>query len=418
MRHIDAYVCWFSSDFNDHKCILATDWKSDYNGEAAINNAVTPLLNPNNFPKGLNIHYNHAATKPGQDIFGANWADTNNPPRSEQVSFRLYMDKLYITSGTVKELQASFTTPRFLPTYNIAQREDESFIMTYNQQKENAGYTQEYNQGLQLLLQAMIPQPGERHQKENYWAMMQLFDKNISNEIAFWDALKRTYAYYKESSIGAILCKQIKATNYFNKNKEIQFSDKKGRNKPREWVVFNVHNRKYFVCGRKGYYIKDCPNKEKFKGFTHMYRKGKPKNKEEKHKNKYTKKTPGRKKDYTKDRPQNKTKKYSKEEKGDAFARLLAARAAKFEKDKKKAIKEDTKPQDTFGGGRYPRRSNTKYCKHCKTNTYTTEDYYSHQAKKVDEPMVFYAQKNNNDTGYQEYQEYQEYLKAKQAYLA
>ncbi|CAG8856225.1 22720_t:CDS:1, partial [Gigaspora margarita] len=145
-------------------------------------------------------------------------------------------------------------------------------------------------------------------------------------------------------------------------------------------------------------------------------------------------------------RPQNKTKEYSKEEKGDAFARLLAARAAKFEKDKKKALKEETKPQDTFGGGRYPRRNNTKYCKHCKTNTHTTEDCYSHRAKEVDEPMVFYAQKSkwqrpqrnnnyknnyrrkqvynaetiedeNDDTGYQEYQEYQEYLKAKQAYL-
>ncbi|CAG8847558.1 33154_t:CDS:2, partial [Gigaspora margarita] len=254
-------------------------------------------------------------------------------------------------------LQASFTTLRFLPTYNIAQREDKSFIMTYNQQKENAGYTQEYNQGLQLLLQAMIPQPGERHQEENYWAMMQLFDRNISNENAFWDALKCTYAYYKESSIGAMLCKQIKATNYFNKNKEIQFSDKKGRNKPREWVVFNVHDRKCFAYRRKDHYMKDCPDKEKFKGFTHI---------------------------------------------------ILAARAAKFEKDKKKAIKEDTKPQDTFGGGKYSRRSNTKYCKHCKTNTHTTEDFYN--AETIDE--------ENNDTGYQEYQEYQEYLKAKQAYLA
>ncbi|CAG8842793.1 13186_t:CDS:2, partial [Gigaspora margarita] len=195
--------------------------------------------------------------------------------------------------------------------------------------------------------------------------------------IAFWDALKRTYAYYKESSVGAILRKQIKATNYFNKNKEIQFSNKKGRNKPREWVVFNVYDRK-------------------------------SQNQRKKHKDKYTKKTPGRKKDYTKDRPQNKTKKYSKEEKGDAFARMLAARAAKFKKDKKKAVKEDTKPQDTFGGGRYPRRSNTKYCKHCKTNTHTTEDFYN--AKTIDE--------ENNDTEYQEYQEYQEYLKAKQAYLA
>ncbi|CAG8849963.1 45107_t:CDS:2 [Gigaspora margarita] len=181
------------------------------------------------------------------------------------------------------------------------------------------------------------------------------------------------------------------------------------------------------------------PDKEKFKEFTHMYKKGKPRTKKEKHKDKYTKKTSGKKKDYTKDRSQNKTKEYSKEEKGDAFARLLAARAAKFEKDKKKALKEETKPQDTFGGGRYPRRSNTKYCKHCKTNTHTTEDY---------KPMVFYAQKskwqrpqrsnnfnknnyrrkqvynaetiedNNDDTGYQKYQEYQKYLKAKQAYLA
>ncbi|CAG8854565.1 39369_t:CDS:2, partial [Gigaspora margarita] len=200
-------------------------------------------------------------------------------------------------------------------------------------------------------------------------------------------------------------------------NKEIQFSDKKGRNKPRKWVVFNVHDGKCFACGKKGHYMKDCPDKEKFKGFTHIYKKGKPKTKEEKHKDKYTKKTPGRK-DYTKDRPQNKQmKEYSKEEKGDAFARLLAARAAKFEKDKKKALKEEIKPQDTFGGGRYTRKSNTKYCKHCKTNTHTTEDYYSHQAQEVDEPMVFYTQKRN-DTGYQEYQEYQEYLKAKQAYLA
>ncbi|CAG8855275.1 21189_t:CDS:1, partial [Gigaspora margarita] len=191
----------------------------------------------------------------------------------------------------------------------------------------------------------------ERHQEENYWAMMQLFDRNISNEGSFWDALKRTYAYYKESSIGATLRKQIKTTNYFNKNKEIQFSNKKERNKPREWVVFNVHDGKCFVCGRKDHYMKDCSDKEKFKGFTYMYKKGKPKTKEEKHKDKYTKKTPGRKKDYTKDRPQNKTKEYSKEEKRDAFARLLAARAAKFEKDKKKAIKEHTKPQDTFGGG-------------------------------------------------------------------
>ncbi|CAG8857286.1 30753_t:CDS:2, partial [Gigaspora margarita] len=87
--------------------------------------------------------------------------------------------------------------------------------------------------------------------------------------------------------------------------------------------------------------------------------------------------------------------------------------------DKKKALKEETKPQDTFGGERYPRRSNTKYCKHYKTNTNTTEDCYSHQAKEVDESMVFYAQKkNDDDTRYQEYQEYQEYLKAKQAYLA
>ncbi|CAG8846638.1 7595_t:CDS:1, partial [Gigaspora margarita] len=352
--------------------------ESDYNREQTIALVVTPLLNPNNFPKGLNIHYAHTNTKPGQDIFGADWLDTNNPPRSEQVSFRLYMDKLYITSGIVKELQANFTTLRFLPTYNIAQRENESFIMTYNQQKENAGYIQEYNQGLQLLLQAMIPQPGKRHQEENYWAMMQLFDRNITNEMAFWDALKRTYAYYKESSVEATLRKQIKTTNYFNKNKEIQFSNKKGRNKPREWVIFNVHDRKWFACGKKGHYMKDCPDKEKFKGFTHMYKKGKPRSKEEKHKDKYTKKTPSRKKDYTKDRPQNKTKEYSKEEKRNAFARMLVARAAKYEKDKKKAIKEDTKPQDTFGGGRYPRRSNTKYCKHCKTNTHTTEDCYSH----------------------------------------
>ncbi|CAG8764232.1 40964_t:CDS:1, partial [Gigaspora margarita] len=34
---------------------------------------------------------------------------------------------------------------------------------------------------------------------------------------------------------------------------------------------------------------------------------------------------------------------YSKEEKGDAFARLLAARAAKFEKDKKKSRNPNTK---------------------------------------------------------------------------
>ncbi|CAG8855488.1 8944_t:CDS:2, partial [Gigaspora margarita] len=119
-------------DFNDEKRIPSTDWESDYNGEATILNAVTPLLNPNNFPKALNIHYNHNATKPEQDIFGADWLTTNNPPRSEQ--------------WHVKELQASFTILRFLPTYNITQREDKSFIMTYNQQKENAGYTQEYNQ--------------------------------------------------------------------------------------------------------------------------------------------------------------------------------------------------------------------------------------------------------------------------------
>ncbi|CAG8856361.1 39754_t:CDS:1, partial [Gigaspora margarita] len=61
-----------------------TDWESDYNREAILNNAVIPLLNPNNFPKALNIHYNHAAIKPGQDIFGADWVNTNNPPRSEQ----------------------------------------------------------------------------------------------------------------------------------------------------------------------------------------------------------------------------------------------------------------------------------------------------------------------------------------------
>ncbi|CAG8855836.1 45585_t:CDS:1 [Gigaspora margarita] len=145
MRHIDTYVCWFSSDFHEGHRIPATDWESDYNGQATLNNAVTPLLNSNNFSKALNIHYNHNNTKPGQDIFGADWVDTNNLPRSEQVLFRLYMDKLYITSGTVKELQASFTTLRFLPIYFIAQREDKSFIITYNQQKENAGYTQEYN---------------------------------------------------------------------------------------------------------------------------------------------------------------------------------------------------------------------------------------------------------------------------------
>ncbi|CAG8793001.1 9278_t:CDS:2, partial [Gigaspora margarita] len=99
-----------------------------------------------------------------------------------------------------------------------------------------------------------------------------------------------------------------------------------------------------------------CPDKEKFKEFTHMYKKGKPKAEEEKLKDKYTKKTPGRKKNYTKDRFQNKTKEYFKEEKGDAFAKMLVARTAKFEKDKKKAIKEETKFQETFGEERYPRR--------------------------------------------------------------
>ncbi|CAG8856185.1 40299_t:CDS:1, partial [Gigaspora margarita] len=73
MRHIDAYVCWFPSDFNDGHRIPSTDWESDYNREAVLLNAITPLLNPNNFPKALNIHYNHNATKPGQDIFGADW---------------------------------------------------------------------------------------------------------------------------------------------------------------------------------------------------------------------------------------------------------------------------------------------------------------------------------------------------------
>ncbi|CAG8856075.1 7154_t:CDS:1, partial [Gigaspora margarita] len=47
------------------------EWKSDYNGSNAIATSITPLLNPNNFPKGLNIYYVHAATKPEQDIFGA-----------------------------------------------------------------------------------------------------------------------------------------------------------------------------------------------------------------------------------------------------------------------------------------------------------------------------------------------------------
>ncbi|CAG8768100.1 1714_t:CDS:2, partial [Gigaspora margarita] len=238
---------------------------------------------------------------------------------------------------------------------------DENFIMTYDQQKENAEYTQAYNQGLQLLLQGIIPQPGERYPEENYWAMMQIFNNNIANETTFG----------QHSNAHMLITKKV--TNYFNKNKEIQFSDKKGITKPREWVVFNVYDRKYL--------------KENFKGFTHMYRKGKPRTKEEKYKNKYTKKTPGRKKDYTKNRPQNKTKEYSKEEKEDAFARLLAARVAKFEKDKKKATQKETKTQDTFGEGKYPRRT-----------------------KEVDEPMVFYTQKK--------YQEYQEYLKAKQAYLA
>ncbi|CAG8719614.1 35863_t:CDS:2 [Gigaspora margarita] len=254
MRHIDTYICWFPSDFNDNYRILSTDWESDYNGKATLVNTVTPLLNSNNFPKGLNIHYNYNVTKPEQDIFGADWVDTNNSPRS---------------------------------------------------------YIQEYNQGLQLLLQAMIPQPGE-------------------------------------SSVGATLYKQQKATNYFSKNKVIQFSDKKGRNKPREWVVFNVHDGKCLS------YI--------------------------------------------------------------------------------------------FGEGKYPRRSNTKYCKHYTTNTHTKEDCYLHRAKEVDEPIVFYAQKNkwqqrsqrfnnnnirNNyrrkqvyntetieDKNISKYQEYQEYLKAKQAYLA
>src|SRR5260364_22980 len=162
--------------------------------------------------------------------------------------------------------------------------------------------------------------------------------------------------------------------------------------------------------------MKDCPDKEKFKGFNHMYRRGKPRTKEEKHKIKYHKAIPRRKKDYTKEKPHNKqTKEYSKEEKGDAFARLLAARAAKFEKDKKKAIKEDTKPQDTFGGGRYPRRNNTKYCKHCKTNTHTTEDCYSHRAKEVDEPMVFYAQKSKRP---QRNNNYRNNYRRKQVYSA
>ena len=71
----------------------------------------------------------------------------------------------------------------------------------------------------------MIPQPEERHPEENYWTMMNLFNANITNEETFWDALKCTYTYYKESSVEAILRKQ-KAIAYFHK-KEIQFSDKK-----------------------------------------------------------------------------------------------------------------------------------------------------------------------------------------------
>ncbi|CAG8757191.1 17100_t:CDS:2 [Gigaspora margarita] len=298
---------------------------------------------------------------------------------------------------------------QFLPKYNIAQWEDENFIMTYNQQKENAGYTQVYNQGLQLLLQGMIPQPGERHPEKNYWAMMQIFNRNITDELQFWEALKYAYAYYKESSVGATLRKSQKATNYFNK-KEVQFTDKKAKGKLCEYIIFNVHDGKCFSCGKKGHYMRDCPDKEKFKGFTQIKRE---------------------------DRPEVTTEKYSKKEKGDAFTRMLATRAAKFEKGKKKA-EEENKPQATFGEGRYPKQDKSKFCENCRTYSHNTADCYSHRAKEVKDPIVFYAQKqkkqqyrNNNYQNYRrkqiynaettdqdisKYQGYQDYLKAKQAY--
>ncbi|CAG8776996.1 6377_t:CDS:1, partial [Gigaspora margarita] len=124
-------------------------------------------------------------SKLGQTNIVANYNIAANPKRTTQVLFRLYINKMYITSRTVKELQASFTILQFLPTYNIAQREDENFIMIYDQQKENAGYTQAYNQGLQLLLQGIIPQSEKRHPEENYWAMMQIFDNTIADKALF-----------------------------------------------------------------------------------------------------------------------------------------------------------------------------------------------------------------------------------------
>ncbi|CAG8843963.1 22386_t:CDS:2, partial [Gigaspora margarita] len=128
--------------------------------------------------------------------------------------------------------------------------------------------------------------------------------------------------------------------------------------------------------------MKDCSDKEKFKGFTHMYKKGKPRTKEEKHKTKYHKEQ---------QEQQN----------------LRKIKRKQIPNLKIPLEEEDTQEEAI------PNIVNTvKLILILQKTVIHTE-----QKKRKQVYNAETIDKENNDTGYQEYQEYQEYLKAKQAYL-
>src|ERR1700752_5376238 len=466
-QHKNDYVCIIPCDINADvqgrgQRRRANDWEATWE----ITDRFT-IKDPIGLEtaKGLNVTFGANCNGAiGQANLVCENVATNAGARSRQISWRLHNDQRYITAQNIIDKQKAFQAMRFTPTYTHEEDEARKFKAAFIRSKDIAKNDQTYEEELQVILAAMIPQG--RYEYEDYQSQMKLIDNNIRTTEAFFDALERVYEYFKEGNVGRYFRSKLesKQANYLNKretyNNERAFGKK-------DYGVIKLDNLRCYICHRTGHYMNKCPQKEKYEV---KNKKGNyQKNRDYKSNNRYQKKNYDKGNNHKKGSYNNNSKPRNKfkEEYEKAKRTYKDKVKRRLSRDEKIAIKNRIKKQlygdqtnnkyknnykdqgkPEFKPGEYkpPVQYNTfglptsneklpgldkpkfkKWCRHCKTDTHSTRNCYKYRKEEegIEDPMVFNFEKGkyketysveqqSDQNDHKEYLDYQDFQESKE----